>query len=282
MSKTLLSRLAMLETLDACGPLTVTELAQRTGLDVTVVSRTVSACVPDGWLMRVGGRIALGPRSTLLGHGAPTAIVIAAAAPLVHAVAGVTGLLTHAYGLVGNQSMLIAEAPGRGRSFPVGLALKAPLYATAVGRAIAVQLAPAQLSRLLPDEPYPGAADLVAVMTGTTAEAIFSAPQSGPISARPDQPALATTRDELETQLDALRRAGVSIDIGALDPAIHCVAVPWPQADLPAAFACLGSEQALATSHDLIRRVLDAAAKHGADPRDIIAAAVGEDVPSAS
>jgi predicted transcriptional regulator len=40
MSKTLLSRLAMFETLDAFGPLSITELAQRSGLDVTIVSRT--------------------------------------------------------------------------------------------------------------------------------------------------------------------------------------------------------------------------------------------------
>ncbi|HEY3925235.1 MAG TPA: hypothetical protein VGL75_11800 [Acidothermaceae bacterium] len=276
MSKTLLSRLAMFETLDAYGSLSLTELAQRSGLDVTVVSRTVSACIPDGWLMRVGGRIALGPRSTLLGHSGPTATVIAAAAPLVHAVAGVTGLLTQAFGLVGNQSMLIAEAPGRGRSAPVGLALKAPLYATAAGRAIAVQLAPAHLSELLPLEPYPGASALVAVMTGTTAEPIFSAFRSpGTNPTQPDANGLATTREELEIQLGALRREGVSIDAGSLDPVIHCVAVPWPQADLPAALACLGTAQALATSQPLIRRVLQAAARYGAEPRDVVAAAAG-------
>lgn len=283
MSKTLLSRLAMFETLDACGPLTVTELARRSGLDVTVASRTVAACLPDGWLMRVGGRVALGPRSTLLGHSGPTAAVIAAAAPLVHAVAGVTGLLTQAYGLVGNQSLLIAEAPGRGRSAPVGLAVKAPLYATAAGRAIAVQLPPTHLSSLLPEEPYPGASDLVAVMSGTTAEPMFSAFQPGqPSSAQPDARGLATTRQELETQLDAVRRGEFAIDAGAFDPAIHCVAVPWPQADLPAALACLGTAVALATGHALIRRVLEVAARNGAEPRDIIAAAVSEGAPNAS
>jgi DNA-binding IclR family transcriptional regulator len=276
MSKTLLSRLAMFETLDAFGPLSITELAQRSGLDVTVVSRTVSACEPDGWLMRVAGRIALGPRSTLLGHSGPTATVIAAAAPLVHALAGVTGLLTHAYGLVGNQSMLIAEAPGRGRSAPVGLAVKAPLYATAGGRAIAVQLSPARLSSLLPDEPYPGASELVAAMSGTTAEPMFSASESG--LAAPVATALATTRAELETQLAAVRRDAVSTDTGALDSKIHCLAVPWPQAHLPAALACLGTAPALASGQALIRRALKAAARNGAEPRDIIAAAVDDGV----
>jgi DNA-binding IclR family transcriptional regulator len=279
MSKTLLSRLAMFETLDACGPLSITELAKRSGLDVTVVSRTVSACEPDGWLMRVGGRIALGPRSTLLGHSGPTATVIAAAAPLVHAVAGVTGLLTQAFGLVGNQSVLIAEAPGRGRSAPVGLALKAPLYATAGGRAIAVQLAPAQLTSLLPEEPYPDASDLVAAMTGTTAESMFSAFRSGPAMPAQSGPVtLARTREELEAQLDAVRRDAVSVDAGSLDPAIHCVAVPWPQADLPAALVCLGTAPALAASQGLIRRVLQVAARYGAEPRDVIAAAVDDGV----
>ncbi len=174
MSKTFLSRLAMLEVLDAAGPLTISELARRSGLDVAVVSRTVAACEGDGWLARVGGKVTIGPRATLLGHASPFADVIAGAAPLVHAVAGVTGLLTHAYSLIGASSVLIAAGPGRGPGIPPGLAARAPLHATAAGHAIAVQLDPARLDALLPPEPYPDADAVTAAMAGTAAEPFFT------------------------------------------------------------------------------------------------------------
>ncbi len=169
MSKTLLNRLAMFEVLDTAGPLTISELAQRSGLDVTVVSRTVAACEPDGWLMRLGSKVMLGPRSTLLGHAGPVADVIAHAVPLVHAIAGVTGMLTHAYGLVGRSAALIATAAGRESTVPAGLAVQAPLYATAGGRAIAAQLDPIRLDRLLPPDPFPDAVAVVTAMMGTSA-----------------------------------------------------------------------------------------------------------------
>jgi DNA-binding IclR family transcriptional regulator len=270
-SKTLLNRLAMFETLDVCGPLSITEIAHRTGLDVTVVSRTVSACVPDGWLIRLHGKVALGPRCTLLGHTGQFADVIAAAAPLVHAVAGATGLLTHAYGLVGTHSVLIAAAAGRGRGGQAGLAVKAPLHATAGGRAIAVQLDPARLDALLPAEPFPDAASLLAGLTDTSADLLFRHPAGQPAAV--EGPTLPADRTQLAAHLDAIRTGGFAVDNGSLDPSIHCVAVPWPQPDLPASLACLGGPDALSADAELIRRVLIAAAQPGASPHDIIAAA---------
>jgi DNA-binding IclR family transcriptional regulator len=72
MSKTMLNRLAMLEQLDVSGSLTIGELARRSGLDVSVVSRTVAALEPDGWVVRVNGRVMIGPRATLLGRAGPS------------------------------------------------------------------------------------------------------------------------------------------------------------------------------------------------------------------
>ncbi len=272
MSKTLLNRLAMFEVLDLLGPLTITELAHHSGLDVTVVSRTVAACEPAGWLTRVGGRVAIGPRCSLLGHNGPTADLIARAALLVHAVAGLTGLLTHAYALIGADSVLIATAAGREPPVPAGLAVRAPLHATAGGRAIATLLPPGRLTELLPEEPFPDASKIVATMTGTSAEALFSNPPAA--AAHTDRAGgLPSTHAELEVQLAAIRADGLAVDDGGLDPAINCVAMPWPHVTLPAAIGCLGAREALEADAALVQRVLAAATAPGATPRDIIARA---------
>lgn len=279
MSKTLLNRLAMFEVLDRHGPLTITELAQRAGLDVTVVSRTVSACEPDGWLIRLDGRVALGPRCTLLGHSGPVADVITRAAPLVHAVAGVTGLLTHAYGLVGANAALLAAAAGREPvTAPAGLAVQAPLYATAGGRAIAAQLDEDRLDALLPADPFPDAAAIIARMADISAQVLpeqltppgpATSARAAGLAGRP----LPRNRAELRDQLDDVRRERAAVDAGGFYPAISCLAVPWPQAALPAALTCLGPADALAADHDLVVRALRAAALPGATPNEVVATA---------
>jgi DNA-binding IclR family transcriptional regulator len=271
MSKTFLSRLAMLEVLDAAGPLTISELAHRSGLDVAVVSRTVAACEGDGWLTRAGGKITIGPRTTLLGHRGPFAEVIARAAPLVHAVAGVTGLLTHAYSLVGASSVLIAAGPGRHPGPPPGLAARAPLHATAAGHAIAAQLDPARLDALLPPEPYPDASEVTATMTRTAAEPIVTpAPRATTAAARPPLP---RRRDELQARLDLVRDDGFATDPAALDPATACIAVPWPQPGFPSAIACLAPPGIITASTALARRALALAAQPGSSPNQVITGA---------
>ena len=268
MSKTFLSRLAMLEVLDAAGPLTISELAHRSGLDTAVVSRTVTACESDGWLTRTGGKIAIGPRATLLGHSGPFAEIIARAAPLVHAVAGVTGLLTHAYSLIGASSVLIAAGPGRGPGIPPGLAAHAPLHATAAGHAIAAQLDPARLDALLPPEPYPDADQVTATMTGTTAEPLFT--PGPPATPPPARPPLPRHRDQLQARLDFIRTDGYATDPGALHPAIACIAIPWLQPGFPSTLACLGLPDAITATTPLIRRALALAAQPGSTPNRII------------
>jgi IclR family transcriptional regulator, acetate operon repressor len=255
----------MFEVLDAAGPLTISELAHRSGLDTAVVSRTVAACERDGWLIRSEGRVAIGPRATLLGHSGPFAEVIARSAPLVHAVAGVTGMLTHTYSLVGSSAVLIAAAPGRGPSIPAGLAARAPLHATAAGLVIAAQLSPRQLDVLLPSEPYPDAAAVVASLAGTVAEPIFPPASHG---ARAPAPPLPRRRADLLTRLDAVKEAGFAVDSGALDPTISCIAVPWPQPGFPSSLACLGPPDAVPAP--LIRQALELAAQPGSTPQQII------------
>jgi DNA-binding IclR family transcriptional regulator len=280
MSKTLLSRLAMFETLDAAGPLTISELAMRSGLDPAVVSRTVAACERDGWLTRSGGKISIGPRAALLGHSGPFAEIIARAAPLVHAVAGVTSMSVNACSLVGTSAVIFATAPGLNPGIPPGLATKAPLHATAAGLAIAVQLDAQRLGTLLPPEPYPDATAVIAATAGTTLESLLGSARSAPGGEAAAM--LPRSRAELQARLDAVREDGFATDPGTLYPTLACIAVPWPQPGFPCAIACLGPPAAIAAAAALIRHVLTLAAMPGSTHDHIITGAASAIGPSRS
>ena len=106
MSKTLLRGLELIEVVGAHGSMTVTEIAREMGLEPSIVSRTVAACETDGWLIRVNGKVAVGPRSALLGLTSPTTDAIHRADPLIRALAGVLGVTATAGALIGRQERI--------------------------------------------------------------------------------------------------------------------------------------------------------------------------------
>jgi DNA-binding IclR family transcriptional regulator len=275
MSSTFLRGLHLLEILDHHGPLTVTELAQRTGIDKGAVSRMVSASVADGWMVRAERKISLGPRCVLLGRHGLGSDLVSQAEPLVHAVAGVTGSLTQVYGLVGAKAVLLASASGQEEiSFP-GEDVPGPLHSTAAGRAIAALLTADQLDAVLPPEPFPDGSEFVASMNQMAAQAMLTpflaegAP-SAPVT-------VATTRQDLEVQLAQLRVDGAAFDRGDVYPTLGCIAVPWAHRSLPAALACLASPSDIAAKEDFYLTCLNAAARPAATPRDVIAAAAEQE-----
>jgi DNA-binding IclR family transcriptional regulator len=270
MSKTLLRGLALLEMIDLQGPVGVMELVRETGIDKSIVSRTITAMESEGWIVRSESRIVLGPRAALLGNSSQGAQALRRAEPLVHAVAGVTGLLTQAYGLVGHRAVVLAAAGGRGPSTPIGLGSGVPLFATAAGKTIAAQLDRDDLSSRLPPEPYPDPAPELANLAGypPIARALLMEPDS------PFQPTgvIARTRAQLETQLESVRRDCLARDDGELHPHMGCRAIPWPQPGLPAAIACMGSPADIAAGEPAVMAALTAAVGPGARPEDIVAA----------
>jgi DNA-binding IclR family transcriptional regulator len=277
MSKTFVRGLGLLETVGLYGPLTVTELARRTGIDVSIVSRTVSACEPDGWLVRVGGKISVGPRCALLGQVSPTTQMIRIAEPLVHAIAGATGLHVFASALVGRDVMVLASASGLGLQLPDGIGTRVPIHVMASGRAIALQLTPAELDKVVPAEPYPGVESLLGDMADSSAIPSFLA-EWQPTAA--DQPGLARTRTEFVEELKRIRADGFARDNGELHPNIHCIAVPWSASSAPMAIACIGSRDEITSRKTRIEICLRAAAAPGAVVQDVIDAAAT--VPSTS
>ena len=262
----------MMEVIDQYGPLTITELARRTGVDKATVSRTVAACITDGWVVKADRKLTLGPRSALLGRRGLGADLIRRADPLAHAVAGITGLLTQALGLVGPTVELLASASGREEPLHLGEAVPGPVNATAAGKAIAAQLSAAQLDAILPPEPYPDGDDIVQRMRNAMGAPTFAQffGSSGP----PRAGSVVTSRHELDRQLHLIRHDGVAFDRGELIPTMACIAVPWSHPNLPATLACLGTPAEIAAHETLCVRCLTAATRPGASPQDVIAAAV--------
>jgi DNA-binding IclR family transcriptional regulator len=271
MASTFMRGLGLLQVIDRHGPITVTQLARRTGIDLGTVSRTVTACAADGWVVKTARGVMLGPRAALLGRSGHGADVITAAEPLVHTIAGITGLTTHAYGLVGSSVVLLAYANGRTEQLMLGEAVPGLLSVTAAGRAVAAQLSPADLDALLPPEPFPGQADFIESTRG-----LIDVPPASRLAGelRPPHPSsVPTTRPELDRQLDQIRTDGAAYDRGDLHPAMACIAVPWPHPTLPAALACLGHPASVAGAEPLVLRCLAAAVDPAATAREVITAA---------
>jgi DNA-binding IclR family transcriptional regulator len=269
-SKTLLRGLDLIEVVDLEGPLTISEIARHTGIELSTVSRTVAACEPDGWLVRVDGKITTGPRCALLGLTSPATHATRAAEPLVRAITAATGVTTSASALVGREVMVLASenADVAGPIVAAGLSSRIPVHMLADGQAIAAQLTPAQLDKLLPAEPYPGSESIAPHLSSAVTE--FVASFAGAARAEPD---LIRTRGELDESICQIRGTGFARDHGRLHPNLHCVARPWPAAGLPSAFACVGIRDAIAARRSLIEACLTAATEPGATSQDVIRAA---------
>jgi DNA-binding IclR family transcriptional regulator len=269
MSKTLLRGLDLIEEVGRHGPLTVTELSRRTGIHITIVSRTVKACEPEGWLTKVDGKVLSGPRCALLGLATPVSATIDRAEPLVRAIAAVTGLAASADGLVGSDVMLLASFGAAGATDLAGALPRVPVHVQATGRAIAAQLSAERLDAVLPAEPYPDTDQLI---VGLREMAPLSTYLAG-FHADRETAALPRTRAELEAAIEPIRAGELSRDHGAIHPNIHCIAVPWPTDTVPAALACFGGREQIEAAAELIETTLRAAAKPGATAQDVLDAA---------
>ena len=274
MSKTLLRGLELIEIIGLHGPLTVTEIARHTGMELSLVSRTVTACERAGWLARAHGKILVGFRSALLGLTSPASDAIRRAGPLVHAIAGATGISTIASALVGREAMMIAAAPvnGPASAFPAGVLSRVPVHLMADGRAIAAQLDDHVLSSVLPPEPYPTSEQLMT--SGSVGPALqgFVASLPGPSAQAVPGP---LTRADMDAQIAQIRSEGFSRDTGQVHRGTYCIARPWPAAGIPSAIACVGGRDEILQRRVMVEACLAASTDPGATAQDVIRAAAG-------
>jgi DNA-binding IclR family transcriptional regulator len=269
-SKTLLRGLGLIEVVGLHGPLTVTELARRMSMHVTIASRTVTACEQEGWLTRVDGKITVGPRSALLGLASPVSQTVRQVEPIVRAIAGICDVATAASGLIGTDVMVLASAGTGGLEFGSAVASRAPVHVMAAGRAIAAQLSEAELGAVLPSEPFPGAEQVIDSLGGSAPMRTFLASQK---TADPPVDAVPRTRRTLDSRLEAIRAEGFARDHGELHPRVNCIAAPWPSLALPASLACFAARDLIEQRRALIEVCLRAATQTGASAQDVIRAA---------
>jgi DNA-binding IclR family transcriptional regulator len=275
-AKTLLRGLDLIEVVGLHGPLTITELARRTEIDTSIVSRTVSSLEPDGWLVRQHGKIQPGPRCALLAQVSPASHAIRAAEPLVSAIAGVVQVATIASSLVGHDVMVLAAADANRPAPSAGISSRVPVHVMAAGRAIASLLDTDQLTKVLPSEPYPGVETVIdALDTRSTIPAMLARLEAP--GRRP--PAPPRTRGELDAMIRRIQEDGFSRDEGEINPGVRCIAIPWPAAGLPSAIACIGSRDDIVNRTSLIETCLRCAVQPGATARDVIQAAAATLVP---
>lgn len=270
MTKTLLRGLDLIEEVGLHGPLRVTELARRMGVDVTIVSRTVRALEQEGWLARADRKISIGPRCALLGFSSPAGMIVRQAEPLVRAIAGVTGMATSASALIGDEVMALATSGVPATELRDEISSRTPVYVMAAGRAIAAQLPAERLDAILPPEPFPDVEQVIASQAGSAPLTAYLAEHRSTQQPARSVPA---TRRELELDLQSIRDSGFARDQGEVDPSIFCIAAPWPTPGLPASFACFGPRDAVTGERQLIEASLRAAAQPGATAQDVIDAA---------
>jgi DNA-binding IclR family transcriptional regulator len=266
MSKTLVRGLELIEDLGLYGPMTISELARRNGVHVSIVSRTVSMLEPEGWMVRVDGKIAAGPRCALLGLISPAGKTVRRAESLVKALAAVTGVATAASGLIGRDVMILSASSGAGTELPGGFSSRLPVYVMAAGRAIAAELSEQTLDTILPDGDFPDAARVLDSLDGSEPIPDFLA-SAGPDDEAPSSMPL--TRADLDAEIASIRADGFARDHGELHPAIHCIAAPWPTPELPASLACIGSREEIDTNRTTIEACLRAAIRPGAGAQDV-------------
>jgi DNA-binding IclR family transcriptional regulator len=176
-----------------------------------------------------------------------------------------------AYALVGSHATVVAAA-GSGPAHPsVGVKMSTSLVATAAGQAIAAQLDPSTLERVLPKEPFP---DPVAELMANPGYVAFSSGRFASAEAVGGAaPSVPGDREQLGQRLEAVRENGYAIDAGDLHPQIGCIAVPWPGTSVTAALACMGTPTEISESAERTRLVLQAAARPTATLEDVVAAA---------
>lgn len=200
---------------DADGELTISELAEASGLPLPTIHRIVRTMLDLGYAHQLTNRrYTLGPRLIGLGDRASRVLGVRAGADL-RSLAEEIGETANMAVLDGERAVYTAQVPSRHsmRMF-TEVGRRVHLHSTGVGKALLAQLDDDEVRRLLRSAGTP-------VMTGRTI----------------------VDTDLLLAELAGIRRAGRAVDDEEQELGVFCVAVPVPGAPVPTAVSVSGPVQ---------------------------------------
>lgn len=210
---------ALLEELHtAGGPLSITQLAERTALPLGTIHRLAKTLAGGGYLRQLADRrYALGSGLAALGATASTQVGVRAQSVL-EGLARVLGESANLAMLSDGSAEYIGQAAGSHsmRMF-TEVGRKVPLHCTGVGKALLSQLPEAEVARIMRREGMAA----VTPTTLTTIEAVFA-------------------------EVERIRVQGFAMDEGEMEIGVRCIAMPF-HAGAPMAVSVSGPEVRMTT-----------------------------------
>lgn len=133
---------AILESFENTGPLTLSEVTQRTGIPRSTAHRLLEQLVTKRWITRNEHRYELGSKSYQLGQWALNQNRLRhGAVPVLNRLARSTGLTVHLAALHDGDALYLDRIPGRTPlTLPSRVGSQLPAHLTAVGKAILANL----------------------------------------------------------------------------------------------------------------------------------------------
>lgn len=198
----------------AGGQVTLTELANGTGLPLPTIHRLVRTLQDRGYVRQDSSRrYALGPRLIGLGEGA-SRLLGSSARPHLARLVDALGETANMALLDGDEVVYVAQAPSRHsmRMF-TEVGRRVLPHCTGVGKALLAQLPQERVRELL-------------ARTGMPAQT----------------PHTMTDADELLRELAGISQRGYALDEGEQEVGVRCIAVPVPDAPAFAALSVSGPE----------------------------------------
>lgn len=187
--------------IEAPAPMTLTELAERTGLDPSSALRITQILMSEGYLVRQhpGKRYCAGPRAlSMLSPYHPLNVFRRDTAEILHQLRDEIGATVGLVLFLGTQRLIVDLAQGIDALAPFyDTWLRTPLHAAASGKLLLARLGPKQKRELLGKEPLPAAT-----------------------------PHTITKYSELEDMLTAVREDGYAISRDDVHVGLTAVAAP--------------------------------------------------------
>ncbi|WP_283264928.1 IclR family transcriptional regulator [Rhodococcus sp. IEGM 1379] len=133
---------AILETFEDSGPLTLSQVSQRTGIARSTAHRLLEQLVAKRWLTRLEHRYELGSKSYELGQWALNQNRLRhGALPVLNRLARSTGLTVHLAAIDSGDTLYLDRVPGRTPlKLPSRVGSRMPAHLTAVGKSILANL----------------------------------------------------------------------------------------------------------------------------------------------